>query len=60
MAPSKTHATGTITSPSQSGTMTDNPTVTVGVTGSADRVDVLAYYDGYDTDGDGIYARVSS
>jgi hypothetical protein len=53
----KTHATGSITSPSQSGTMTDNPTVSVGVTGSVDRVDVLAYYDGYDTDGDGIYAE---
>lgn len=53
--PSKTHVTGTITSPTQSGTMTENPNITVGVTGSADRVDVLAYYDGYDTDGDGRY-----
>ncbi len=53
--PSKTHVTGTVTSPAQNGTMTDNPSITVGVTGSADRVDVLAYYDGYDTDGDGRY-----
>jgi hypothetical protein len=50
---SKAHATGSITSPGQSGSMTENPSVTVGTTGSVDRVDVLAYYDGYDTDGDG-------
>lgn len=53
--PSKSHVTGTITSPVTSGAMNENPNVTVGVTGSADRVDVLAYYDGYDTDGDGKY-----
>jgi hypothetical protein len=51
----KTHPTGTIASPVMNGTMTGNPAVTVAVNGSADRVDVLAYYDGYDTDGDGIY-----
>jgi hypothetical protein len=27
------------------------------VTGSADRVDFLAYYDGYDTDGDGVWVE---
>jgi hypothetical protein len=53
---SKTHPTGSITSPSASGTMGDNPTIAVNITqGTADRVDVLAYYDGYDTDGDGVY-----
>ena len=53
----KSHPTGTVTSPAKNGTMTENPSVTVAVNGSADRVDVLAYYDGYDTDGDGIYAE---
>jgi hypothetical protein len=54
---SKAHPTGTITSPSFGGTMNDNPSVAVSVQGSADRVDVLAYYDGYDTDGDGVYSE---
>ena len=52
---SKTHATGQITSPAQGGIMNDSPTIAVSITGSVDRVDVLAYYDGYDTDGDGKY-----
>jgi hypothetical protein len=50
---SKAHPTGTITSPGQGGSLTGNPSITVGTSGSVDRVDVLAYYDGYDTDGDG-------
>ncbi|HSQ75196.1 MAG TPA: fibronectin type III domain-containing protein, partial [Bacteroidota bacterium] len=53
----KTHATGQITSPAQGGTMNDNPTITLSTSGSVDRVDVLAYYNGYDTDGDGKYAE---
>ena len=53
--PSKTHVTGSITSPLTKASMNEDPSITVGVTGSADRVDVLAYYDGYDTDGDGRY-----
>ncbi|MCC6396332.1 MAG: T9SS type A sorting domain-containing protein [Bacteroidetes bacterium] len=53
----KTHATGTITSPGNGSTFGDSPTINVSVNGSANRVDVLAYYDGYDTDGDGIYAE---
>ena len=35
--------------------MGENPTVTASVSTGTDRVDFLAYYDGYDTDGDGIY-----
>ncbi|MCC6397799.1 MAG: hypothetical protein IT282_12335, partial [Bacteroidetes bacterium] len=51
----KAHTTGNISSPGLGGTFNDNPTITVSVGGAADRVDVLAYYDGYDTDGDGVY-----
>jgi hypothetical protein len=50
----KTHPTGSITSPVSGGTFDDNPTVTATVSAGVDRVDVLAYYEGYDTDGDGI------
>ena len=53
----KTHATGTITSPGNGSSFGDSPTISVGVSGSANRVDVLAYYDGYDTDGDGFYTE---
>jgi hypothetical protein len=52
---SKTHTTGQIASPGAGGTFNDNPTISMALDGSADRVDVLAYYDGYDTDGDGKY-----
>jgi hypothetical protein len=49
------HVSGSITSPSSSSSFGDGPVVTASVSGSADRVDFLAYYDGYDTDGDGIW-----
>ncbi|MCC6396383.1 MAG: immunoglobulin domain-containing protein, partial [Bacteroidetes bacterium] len=52
---SKTHSTGSISSPSSGGTFGENPVVTASVSGGTDRVDFLAYYDGYDTDGDGIW-----
>ncbi|MBK7260182.1 MAG: carbohydrate binding domain-containing protein [Ignavibacteriae bacterium] len=51
----KTHSTGSITSPSGSGTMGENPMISASVSGGTDRVDFLAYYDGYDTDGDGVW-----
>ncbi len=51
----KSHPTGTITSPASRGMMADNPTITTSVTGNVDRVDILASYNGYDTDGDGIF-----
>jgi hypothetical protein len=54
---SVTHPSGQITSPGNSSTFGENPTVTVATSGGVgtDRVDVLAYYDGYDTDGDGVF-----
>ena len=53
----KSHPTGTITSPSSGGSFGDDPTVTANVSGGAgvNRVDFLAYYNGYDTDGDGVF-----
>ncbi len=52
---SKSHSTGSITSPTSGGTFGENPVVTASVSGGTDRVDFLAYYDGYDTDGDGVW-----
>ena len=52
---SKPHSTGSITSPSAGATFGENPQVTASVNGGTDRVDFLAYYDGYDTDGDGVF-----
>ena len=52
---SKSHVTGTVTSPAGGATIGDNPTLAVNVSGSASQVDFLAYYDGVDTDGDGVY-----
>ena len=57
---SKPHATGWISSPTQGATMSENPVVSVatqvpegGV--GVDRIEVLAFYEDYDTDGDGIF-----
>ncbi|MGA9118077.1 MAG: T9SS type A sorting domain-containing protein [Bacteroidota bacterium] len=52
----KAHPTGTITSPVSRSTINDNPTITAAVSAGVTRVDFLAYYDGYDNDGDGIFA----
>jgi hypothetical protein len=52
---SKAHSTGSIISPSNGATIGENPTVDASVSGGTDRVDFLAYYDGYDTDGDGVW-----
>lgn len=55
-SPSKPHATGHISSHTSGSLFTDNPTLSAAITqGTANRVDFLAYYDGYDTDGDGVY-----
>jgi hypothetical protein len=55
--PNKSHATCAISSHSSGGTMSDSATISASVTsGSAKQIDFLAYYDDYDTDGDGIYA----
>ena len=53
---SKPHAEGVISSPTSNSLFSDNPTVTASITsGTANRVDFLAYYDGFDRDGDGVY-----
>ena len=54
---STSHPTGTITSPTNGGTLSENPNVTATASGGAgvNRVDFLAYYEGYDTDGDGVF-----
>jgi len=51
---SKTHATGSITSPVSGGSFTDSPTVTVSGS-SIDEVHVVGYYEDLDFDGDGIF-----
>ncbi len=58
--PGKAHPTGSITSPGSGSSFGENPTVTASVSSGVDRVDFLAYYDGYDTDGDGIYQEYHS
>jgi len=52
---SKAHATGSITSPTASGVIGENPTITAATSGSVAQVDFLAYYNGVDYDGDGVY-----
>ncbi len=53
----KEHPTGSITSPSSGSSFGDNPTVSATASGGAgiQRVDFIAYYDGLDTDGDGVW-----
>jgi hypothetical protein len=54
---SKAHPTGTITSPVDGATLGDDPTVSAAASGPAaiKQVVFVAYYNGPDTDGDGIY-----
>ena len=49
----KSHSEGQITSPAPNATLGENPVVAASTSGSVSRVDFLAWYDGYDTDGDG-------
>jgi len=55
--PGKAHPAGSITSPSVGATFGELPTITATANSGSgiQRVDFLAYYDGLDTDGDGIY-----
>lgn len=55
----KPRPSGMITSHSAGDTLDDFPTITASATGSAgiSRVEFFAYYDGYDTDGDGTYQQ---
>ncbi|MEM7167130.1 MAG: LamG-like jellyroll fold domain-containing protein [Planctomycetota bacterium] len=56
---SQPHATGSITSHSSGGTIGDFATVSATASGGGgiSRVEFFAYYDGYDTDGDGHYQQ---
>ncbi|MFN0158703.1 MAG: immunoglobulin domain-containing protein [Bacteroidota bacterium] len=54
---SKPHATGSISSPSSGSTIGENPTVSAATSGGATSVDFLAYYNGYDFDGDGVFQQ---
>jgi len=52
------HATGNISSHTSGGTLDENTTITATVTGgSAQQIDFLAYYEDYDSDGDGVYLQ---
>ena len=51
----KAHPTGTITSPVSRGSIGEDPTITAAVSSGVTQVDFVASYDGYDTDGDGIF-----
>ncbi len=55
--PGKAHPTGSITSPSAGSTFGEFPnfSATASSGSGIERVDFLAYYDGLDTDGDGVY-----
>lgn len=56
----KAHPTGAITSHSAGGTISENATIACnpsGGSGGIARVEYFAYYDGYDTDGDGVYQQ---
>ncbi|MDD5688212.1 MAG: FG-GAP-like repeat-containing protein [Elusimicrobia bacterium] len=56
----KTHPTGSITSPTASSTINDNPTISANVntySGGINRVDFIGYYDDFDENGDGIYTQ---
>jgi hypothetical protein len=56
-SPDKPHPTGRIASPARGDTLSENPTVVATADGAAGiaRVDFLAYYEGYDENGDGVY-----
>ena len=51
------HPTGRIVSPSSDATLGENPVIRVQASSVSEvaRVDVLAWYDGYDEDGDGVF-----
>ena len=53
----KSHVPGRIESPAAGAALSDNPTVRVSAQSPENvrRIDVLAYHDAYDVDGDGVY-----
>jgi hypothetical protein len=56
---SKPHPTGSITWPTSGSTIGENPVIKVSASGAAGikRVEVFAYYEDYDSDGNGIYLQ---
>ncbi len=56
---SAAHPTGSILSPAAGDTIVDAVDITVdaAAAGTVEEVQVLAYYEGYDTDGDGVFAE---
>jgi len=52
--PDKAHPTGSITSPTNGGTIGENPTITASTSADAVQVDFLGYYDGFDATGNGV------
>jgi len=53
---SKPHVTGRIVSPATGATLAENPTVKIeNSSAEVKRVDVLAWYDGFDADGNGVF-----
>ena len=51
----KEHATGRIVSPIAGTTFGENPTIRLECDSNTENIDVLAWYDGYDEDGNGVY-----
>ena len=52
----KEHATGRIVTPTPGSSFGENPTIKLNCSSDTSRVDVLASYDGYDEDGDGVFS----
>jgi len=51
----KEHSTGKIVSPVPGTTLGENPTIKLKYDHNAERIDLLASYDGYDEDGNGVF-----
>jgi len=51
----KPHATGEISWPRPGDTLGEHPTIQIACDGDIERVQVIAFYDGYDEDGDGVF-----
>ena len=53
----KQHSTGIILSPKAHETLGENPTIKLACDENAQQIDVLAWYDGYDEDGNGVFTE---
>lgn len=52
---STSHGTGRIVVPTNGATVAENPTIKLECSDNVGKVDLIAWYDGYDEDGDGIF-----